>query len=40
MKNIKAPQYTSPNLEIITFECNDIVTTSSVPDKNEDGPDW
>ena len=37
MKNFN---YISPELDIITFECNDIVTASSVPDNNEDGPNW
>lgn len=37
MKNVTPPHYIPPELEIITFECNDIVTASSVPDNNEDG---
>ncbi len=40
MKNVKTTPYTTSEMEIITFECNDIVTTSSVPDNNEDGPNW
>jgi hypothetical protein len=37
MKNVKSTPYTSPELEIIAFECNDIVTTSiPIPDENED----
>ncbi len=37
-KNVK---YIPAELEIITFECNDIVTTSIVPDENEEEKgDW
>lgn len=40
MKNVKPTPYTSPELEIITFECNDIVTASGyVSDPNEDS-EW
>lgn len=28
MKDVKIPPYSPPELEIITFECTDIVTTS------------
>jgi hypothetical protein len=35
-KNVKAASYIPAELEIIAFECNDIVTTSIVPDVNED----
>jgi len=39
MKNVKTSLYTPPELDIITFECNDIVTASGggyVSDENED----
>ncbi len=36
-KNVKATPYIPAELEIIAFECNDIVTTSiPVPDDNVD----
>ena len=28
MENVKISQYLSPKLEIITFDCNDILTSS------------
>ena len=28
MKNVKPTPYVSPEMDIITFECNDIVTAS------------
>ena len=39
MKNVKKQPYLPVELEIITFECNDIVTASgyvSVPDEDTD----
>ncbi len=35
MKNVKPTPYISPELEIITFECNDIVTSSIVGEDDE-----
>lgn len=32
MKNVKNPLYIPADLEIITFECNDIVTASGLDD--------
>ena len=40
-KNVKATLYIPAELEIIAFECNDIVTTSIIPDENEEEKgDW
>ncbi len=37
-ENVKATSYIPAELEIIAFECNDIVTTSiPTDDENEDG---
>lgn len=40
MENLKATPYISPEVEIIMYECSDIITTSPVggfvPDDNED----
>ena len=38
-KNVNSTPYMPAELEIIAFECSDIVTTSIVPDDNVDG-DW
>lgn len=36
---INPTPYLPPELEVIAFDCNDIITTSYTPDNKEDG-EW